>query len=111
MLRWYVANSCRRLLKVCAGVLLIGTAFSTISIGILCMGIAAPALLHADEAGNLQLRYPELANYLNASEELQATVFEEVSLTNDLPEAMIGQGLLRNQLEELAESAYSHYRT
>jgi len=90
---------------------MIRKAFNTVSIGILCMGIAAPALLQADEPGNLQLRYPELANYLNASEVLQATVFEEVSLTNDLPEAMIGQGLLRTQLEELAESAFSHYHT
>lgn len=75
------------------------------------MGFTASATLHAEDAGNLQLRYPELANYLNASEVLQATVFEEVSLTNASSDARIGQGLLRDQLAELAKSDGSHYHT
>ncbi|MGB4246798.1 MAG: hypothetical protein WBJ75_03670, partial [Pseudohongiellaceae bacterium] len=74
-------------------------ALQNVLIGMTFAGLAAPAALHAQSGETmLQSRFPELANYLNASEVLQATVFEEIALTNESPDSAIGKNLLRESL-------------
>jgi hypothetical protein len=79
---------------------------------VVCAGLVMPASLQAQSSDSLlRSRFPELANYLNVSEVLQAAVFDEVALTNQSPEAEIGKGLLLDAIVELAEAKYSHYHT
>lgn len=95
-----------------AGVRMLKKALQNVLIGMTFAGLAAPAALHAQSGETmLQSRFPELANYLNASEVLQATVFEEIALTNESPDSAIGKNLLRESLVELTKANYSHYHT
>jgi len=87
--------------KVLKG-LLIGFSFAS---------IAAPAALHAQPVGVMEARFPSLAQYLNASEVLQAAVFDEIVVSNESNESQFGKVLLREEIVELAEAEYSHYHT
>ncbi|MDX1491148.1 MAG: hypothetical protein R3332_07665 [Pseudohongiellaceae bacterium] len=64
-----------------------------------------------DSSSLLEAQFPQLAQYLNTSEILQATVFDEITAANASPESMIGKGLLRESLKQLVEAEYSHYHT
>lgn len=80
--------------------------------GFALAGLSVPLAAQAQNDDSLlHERFPELANYLNASEVLQASVFEEVALTNASPESLIGKGLLRDSLKEFTDAEYSHYHT
>ncbi len=59
----------------------------------------------------LSARYPDLVNYFNAFEMIQAAIFEEVMLTNQSAESAIGKQLLLESLRELARAKTSHYHS
>ncbi|MEX2131413.1 MAG: hypothetical protein WD772_07985 [Pseudohongiellaceae bacterium] len=81
-------------------------------LGIAFSGLLIPGTLDAQEPSTLvEFLYPELANYLKAFEVVQAAIIEEIILTNESPQSEIGKELLREQLEELAETKGSHYHT
>lgn len=87
----------------------------TIHLGLLAgftAGLSMSSTLWA-QSGNtlLETKYPELAQYLNTSEVLQASVFDEISAANASAESRIGKGLLIEQLIELTEAEYSHYHS
>ncbi len=65
----------------------------------------------ANDETVLASQYPELQQLLLAHDVVQARAYEEITLTNDSPTAAIGQRLLLETLEELAESAGSHYHS
>lgn len=81
-------------------------------IGLSLTSFAAPATLHAQTGNELiDTEFPELSRYLNASEVLQAAVFDEIVSSNNSSDSMIGKVLLRDSLLELTEAEYSHYHT
>jgi hypothetical protein len=80
-------------------------------IGFSFAGAVAPSALHAQSAGTMEARFPSLAQYLNASEVLQAAVFDEVVVSNESTESQFGKVLLRDEIVELAEAEFSHYHT
>lgn len=59
----------------------------------------------------LETIYPRLQQLLLAHDVVQARAYEEMSITNDSPTAAIGQRVLLEELQELAESAGSHYHS
>jgi hypothetical protein len=59
----------------------------------------------------LASRYPELQQLLLAHDVVQARAYEEITITNASPTAAIGQRLLLENLEELAEAEGSHYHS
>lgn len=59
----------------------------------------------------LSFKYPELANYFNAFDVVNAAILEEVVITNESSSSAIGKDLLRENLEELAEADASHYHS
>lgn len=60
---------------------------------------------------HLAIRFPELENYFNAFEVVHGLVLQEVQLTDQSPQSVIGKDLLRESLVELQESVGSHYHT
>lgn len=76
--------------------------------GLLCLA-ALPAL--ANESSVLASQYPELQQLLLAHDVVQARAYEEIVITNDSPTAAIGQRLLLENLQELAEAEGSHYHS
>lgn len=75
-------------------------------------GVSVSSALWAQTGGSLlETQYPELAQYINTAEVLQASVFDEISAANASTEALIGKGLLRDSLVELTEADYSHYHS
>jgi len=79
--------------------------------GFTMAGVAAPAAAQDPSAGVMEARFPSLAQYLNASEVLQAAVFDEIVISNDSTESQFGKVLLREEIVELAEAEFSHYHT
>lgn len=63
------------------------------------------------QEGLLENHYPKLQQLLLAHDVVQARAYEEVGLTNDSPAAAIGQRLLLETLNELAEAEGSHYHS
>lgn len=59
----------------------------------------------------LNARYPDLVNYFNAFDMIQAAIFEEVVLTKQSAEAEIGKQLLQESLQEFARAKTSHYHS
>jgi hypothetical protein len=80
-------------------------------LGFGCAVMLSNALLAQSGSALLETQFPELAQYLNTSEVLQASVFDEISAANASPESLIGKGLLRDSLIELTEAEYSHYHS
>lgn len=78
-------------------------------LGTLLTGLL-PAALGAQPSNDLiAFRFPELANYLNAFEVVQAAVMEDIIEAGKSSEAEIGKEQLRASLKELNESKGSHY--
>ncbi|MFM1897069.1 MAG: hypothetical protein RLZZ385_2143 [Pseudomonadota bacterium] len=88
-----------------------GTAFITATImGVLCTPLAVMA--QAPSPGTVvAFRFPELANYFNAFEVVNGAVLQEVMLTDQSPQSVIGKDLLRDSLVELRAAEGSHYHT
>jgi hypothetical protein len=83
-----------------------------LKIGISVASFATPFAVYAQTGSELIDRnFPELSQYLNASEVLQAAVFDEIVASNGSTDSIIGQGLLREALLEFAEASVSHYHT
>jgi hypothetical protein len=84
-----------------------------ILIGFWFAGAVVPAGLQAQTvtAGMMEARFTALAQYLNAAEVLQATVYEEIVFSNESIESQFGKVLLREKIEELAATEFSHYHT
>lgn len=83
-----------------------------ILIGLSLTSITAPTTLYAQTGNELiDTGFPELSRYLNASEVLQAAVFDEIVASNNSNDSLIGKVLLRDSLLELNEAEVSHYHT
>jgi len=81
-------------------------------LGLTLSSFATPITLYAQTGNELiDTRFPELSRYLNASEVLQAAVFDEIVASNNSNDSMIGKVLLRESLAELTEAETSHYHT
>ena len=80
-------------------------------IGFSFAGAVVPSALQAQSAGIMEARFPALAQYLNASEVLQAAVFDEIVVSNESTESQFGKVLLREEIVELAQAEFSHYHT
>jgi hypothetical protein len=65
----------------------------------------------ADNDTVLARQYPELQQLLLAHDIVQARAYEEISITNASSTAAIGQRVLLDTLEELADSKTSHYHS
>ncbi len=76
---------------------------------LLCLCPAFSAM--ADNDTVLAREYPELAQLLLAHDIVQARAYEEISITNASSTAAIGQRVLLDTLEELADSKTSHYHS
>ena len=76
--------------------------------------VLLPLTSHAQSPApgfQVAFRYPELANYFYAFEVVNGAIFEEVMLTDQSPQSMIGKDLLRDSLVELRAAEGSHYHT
>jgi hypothetical protein len=76
---------------------------------LLCLCPTFSAL--ADNDTVLAREYPELQQLLLAHDIVQARAYEEISITNASSTAAIGQRVLLDTLEELADSKTSHYHS
>lgn len=76
---------------------------------LLCLCPAFSAM--ADNDTVLARQYPELQQLLLAHDIVQARAYEEISITNASSTAAIGQRVLLDTLEELADSKTSHYHS
>lgn len=72
---------------------------------------ASSAVYSQTGSASIDTRYPVLSRYLNASEVLQAAVFDEIVASNNSSDSMIGKVLLREALRELSEAEASHYHS
>lgn len=81
-------------------------------IGLAVVSLAAPLVSYA-QSGNelLDAKFPDLSRYLNASQVLQAAVFDEIVASNNSADSMIGKGLLREALIEFSQAKVSHYHS
>ena len=67
---------------------------------------------HADTgAEHFQESFPKLVHYLNFTENLQLSVYEEIVATNKSDEFAIGKALMLEQVTELQKTEESHYHT
>ncbi|MEY3668380.1 MAG: hypothetical protein RL572_1920 [Pseudomonadota bacterium] len=80
-------------------------------LGFSIAGALAPVSLQAQTPGFTEARFPQLAQYLNASEVLQAAVFDEIVVSNESSESQFGKVLLMEEIAELSEAEFSHYHT
>ena len=81
---------------------------------VLMVLVLLPLTSHAQSPApgfQVAFRYPELANYFYAFEVVNGAIFEEVMLTDQSPQSMIGKDLLRDSLVELRAAEGSHYHT
>lgn len=86
----------------------------------LCAGAGLAATLsvlawevsHADtDAAHLQESFPKLVRYLNFTEILQLSVYEEIVAANESDEFAIGKALMLEQVAELQKTEESHYHS
>ena len=67
---------------------------------------------HADtDAAHFQKSFPKLVHYLDSTEILQLSVYEEIVATNESDEFAIGKALMLEQVTELQKAEESHYHT
>jgi hypothetical protein len=80
-------------------------------LGFAIAGIFSMISLQAQTPSYLEVRFFQLAQYLNASEVLQAAVFDEIVVSNESPESKFGKTLLIEEIEELSKAEFSHYHS
>ena len=81
---------------------------------VMAVALALPAfdVTHAEvDASQLQKSFPKLVRYLNFTEILQLSVYEEIVATNESEEFAIGKVLMREQVTELQKTEESHYHS
>ena len=81
-------------------------------LGLAVVSLSTPLVTFAQTDNELiDTRFPDLSRYLNASQVLQAAVFDEIVASNDSADSIIGKGLLREALIEFSQADASHYHS
>jgi hypothetical protein len=81
-------------------------------LGLAVASLATPLVTFAQtDSVLIDTRFPDLSRYLNASQVLQAAVFDEIVASNDSADSIIGKGLLREALIEFSQAGASHYHS